>query len=263
MTAPRHTPTWKITTSPRPTDQILHHAARLAEEMELTLSPRSGSSMKRLAHRFPGAGWLVTGPGESLTCLTPEGQRMRWHLGLAKSRIAAANKGRPDYLLQSLQPAPGERYFDATLGMAHDALLVASRGASIVAMELDPIVHAITTSGLKALSQAGDALSAAASRVETRTGDHTDFLRHCETDSFDGVFFSPMFMAPNFRANDLEGLREIAHADWLHPDALSEARRISRKVVLKLERHRHPPLPEPTQWFGSPRRRLRYALYLR
>ena len=242
---------------------MLHCASRLAEELNTPLSPRGGSSMKRLARRFPGTGWLVVGPDNSLTCLTPEGQRMRWHLGLAKSRICAANQGSPDYLLQSLQPRPGELYFDANLGMAHDALLVASRGASVVAMELDPIVHAITTSGLKSLHHAGDTLASTARRVETLAGDHTDYLRHCETDSFDGVLFSPMFVAPEFRANDLEGLREIAHADWLHPDALSEARRISRKVVVKLERDRHPTLPEPTQWFGSPRRRLRYALYVR
>ncbi len=219
--------------------------------------------MKRLQRRFPGAGWLIVGPEQALSCLTPEGQAMRWHPGLAKSRIAAANQGSPDYLLQSLQPRAGERFFDANLGMAHDALVVASRGASLVAMEFDPIVHAMTTTGLKTLRQSSSALASSASRVETLAGDHTHYLRQCPTNSFDGVLFSPMFVAPNFRANDLEGLREIAHANWLHPDALSEARRVSPKVVVKLERDRHPPLPEPTQWLGSPRRRLRFALYLR
>ena len=188
---------------------------------------------------------------------------MRWHLGLAKSRIAAANRGQPDYLLQSLEPKPGERYFDGTLGMAHDALLVASRGAEVVAMEIDPIVHALTSHGLQALSEHAGDLPNAATRVTTVAGDHTHYLRGCITDAFDGVFFSPMFVDPRFHAVDLEGLREIAHCTWLHPEALSEARRVSRKVILKLERGCHPALPTPSRWIGSSRRRLTYALYER
>ena len=256
-------PSWRVTTSNKPTEAMLVEAQKLAEEMGFPYYVRGGSSIKRFHRWFPGDGWLVIGARETLTGITPEGQRMRWHLGLAKSRIAAAQNGHPDYLLQSLMPSAGERYFDATLGMAHDALLIASSGASVVAMEIDPVVHAITESGLNLLRESGSALAASARRVETRGGDHTQYLQGCEANSFDGVVFSPMFVDPNFPATDVEGLREIAHRSWLSPQALEQARRVSSKVVVKLERGCHPKLPEPSRWLGASRRRLQYALYER
>jgi hypothetical protein len=254
---------WRVTTSNRPTKSMVTKAEALAEKMGLRYSPRGGSSVQRFQREFPESGWLVIGAHETLLGITPAGQRMQWHLGLAKSRIAAAQQGQPDYLLQSLMPCPGERYFDGNLGMAHDALLVASTGASVVAMEIDPIVHAITESGLNSLRKSDGPLSDAAQRIEVLLGDHTHYLQSCETNSFDGVCFSPMFVDPHFRANDVEGLREIAHHHWLDPVALDQARRVSSKVVIKLERGCHPDVPQPSRWLGSPRRRLHFALYER
>ncbi len=242
---------WRVTAAPRTGPAGHAAAAEVARGLKLPLVRRGNQSMAALRRTHGAGGWLVVHPTHGLRAVTPQGVAWRWHPGLARTRVASAET---DHLLRALDGA--QRLVDANLGQGHDALVAAAGGCDVLGLEVQPVVHALTHDGL---ARCRDPLLAeAASRVTTRCADHAAWLRSAAPGCVDAVLFSPMYVDPRFRAEDLVQLREAAAPGWPSPETLRHALRVARVVVVKVEPGRHPPLPPVAAWFGG-RRRVAWA----
>ena len=184
-----------------------------------------------------------------------------WHLGMAKSRLAALRAGQPDRLVRALSLTGQDALvFDGHLGLAHDALVVAASGARVVGSEIDPVLGYVTECGLRALGSAGAEMRAIVSRIDLRIGHHLDVLEGM-SGRFDATMFSPMFIAPDFTSPDMEAWRRLASHAPLSPQALAKARQCSERVVIKVLKEEIEHLPPPHRLEERDKRRVVYAVY--
>ncbi|MHA2647670.1 MAG: class I SAM-dependent methyltransferase [bacterium JZ-2024 1] len=216
------------------------------------------------AHGVPGI--LVVG-ADTMVYWTAGGQRLFFHPGLAKTRVRAIQYGQQDSLITALDLKPGDTVVDANLGIATDALVMASvTRARILGIEIDPVIAFLTRTGLKSYPfqryfPEGTLL---AQHIEVIQADHARVLRELPDRSFEAVHFSPMFVKPRKKCDDRMPLREVAEAGFVSPDALFDAFRVARKrVAIKVNRDRPPmaSLPHGYEVISGRRAYAQYIVY--
>ena len=249
MVYPEDGQSWLVTAAARTAEAGAMVARTWAARLSLPYVRRGNQSWTAMTRAHGHHSWLVCHPNEGLRARTGEGRPWRWHPGLAKTRLQA---GAEDPLLRALDLGQGARVVDANLGQAHDALILLGAGMRVHGLERHPVVHALTTDGLRRSAWApGEALT-------SEVIDHGLWLSQQPAASWDAVVFSPMFVRPEFDAEDLVQLREVAHHGWPSAEILSDAARVADVVVIKLERDRFPALPWRAEFSGG-RRRVVYA----
>ena len=131
-----------------------------------------------------------------------------------------------------------ETVFDATLGLAGDALHVASAlDVDVVGSEGSVVVHALLEEGLPRLAKVALTARAARIRLPPTAVDSLTTLRGMDDDSVDVVMLDPMMRRPLKAAPTFELVRHFAIAVPASAALLLEARRVARRrVVLKLAR---------------------------
>ena len=173
-----------------------------------------------------------------------------WHAGFAPRRCT---RGGREALLRAMGLRDGETVLDATLGLGHDALVLASAGARVLAWERLAPVLVFTACGL-ATEPRG-----VARRITFRHVDHTAGLPAFPSNGVDHVFLDPMF--PTALAGpsaSLAPLRACAESGRPTPDLLAHARRVARRrVVLRLAHGE----PVPDGAIIARSKRVRYAVW--
>lgn len=173
-----------------------------------------------------------------------------WHPGFTVRRLAL---GAHDALRRALDLQPGDRVLDGTLGMGHDALVLAAGGAWVEALEVEAIVAAYTLDGVSRFAPS------LARRIGVRRADHRRWLPAQPADSADHVYLDPMFPARSTQPSTLGAFRALPKQGHRPDGALIDAaRRIARRrVVLKLAPDET--LPVGARSIGS--RRVRFAVW--
>jgi len=225
-----------VTTSHRATPELIARAETWAQRLDAPLVPRD-DSLPKLAARYSATGFLVVGP-ERVTYHEPAtGLEYFFHPGMAKVRLHNCKRGHEDPMLQAMDLQPGEHVLDCTLGRAADAVIAAWKAGPegrILGLEKARILAELTIDGLEHYVDPSRELTALLRRIEALWADYNDYLPTCAADSFDVVYFDPIFDQPLHKSQAMAPLRALADASPLSPDALSEAQRVARKrVVIK------------------------------
>ena len=77
-------------------------------------------------------------------------------------------------------------------------------------------------------------LDEAIKRIEVVNSEHYNFLRNLPDNSYDIVYFDPMFRKPLLKSQPILPLRSLANKQPLNKAAVEEACRVARKrVVIK------------------------------
>ena len=144
-------------------------------------------------------------------------------------------------MLAAMDLRPGMSVLDCTLGMAADALVAAHAvgdGGQVTGLEAMPLVAAVTRWGLAGLSageeDSREEVNAAARRITVISAEHLVFLQRTPADSFDVVYFDPMFRRPKKASPGIQALRTHADPSPLELETIQQARRVCRsRVVVK------------------------------
>ena len=172
------------------------------------------------------------------------GSRFFFHRGMAELRILNYIRSRHDPMVAAMGLAPGMSVLDCTLGLAGDALVAsyaAGTTGKVHGVEVSPVIAALTRWGLTELSSAG-----ADARAETRQAaagitvfneNHQQFLAGLPNDSYDVVYFDPMFRRPKAASAGIQPLRAFANAGALSCEAIQQALRVTRSRVVIKEAH--------------------------
>jgi tRNA1(Val) A37 N6-methylase TrmN6 len=156
---------------------------------------------------------------------------------MAKVRIAEyRKKGREDLLIQACQLNKGDSFLDCTLGMGADSIVASyfSETGKITGLEYQSEIAHVISWGMKLYQGNMHWLNQAINRVEVINSDHKKFLRQQGDQSYDIVYFDPMFTKPLLRSQPISPLRKLANHDALDKSTIKEACRVARKrVVLK------------------------------
>ncbi len=224
-----------IVTTPQSVDTVSDTLAEFIRASHFTYVPRRSCSLKKLAAEHNAAGvivWETAGP-----ILYFDNEKLFFHPSMAKVRIAEfRKKGRADLLVQACQLQKGDSFLDCTLGMGADAIVAAyfSETGLITGLEYHPAVAEVIRWGMKLYQGNMPWLNQAISRIEVINRDHQEFLGQQADQSYDIVYFDPMFIKPLWRSQPISPLRKLANHNSLSQDTIKEACRVARKrVVLK------------------------------
>ncbi|OGQ20256.1 MAG: hypothetical protein A2138_24045, partial [Deltaproteobacteria bacterium RBG_16_71_12] len=141
-----------------------------------------------------------------------------------------------------------ERLFDATLGLAADAMHAAVvLGCEVVGTEASPVMFSLLEEGLPRMARTEPRIA----RVRPTNAEACATLATLPDGSFDVVMLDPMMSRPKRSTPSFEVLRSFAMTARADAALLREALRVARRrVVLKLGKGA--PLP-PGAPYGFPR----------
>lgn len=211
--------------------------ATFIKETGFTFVPRRRTGLANLAREHDADGVIVWENDRPVLYI--EGEKLFFHPSMAKSRIAAyRKKGQPDLLIKACQLEPGWSFLDCTLGMGADAIVASyfSRSGRITGLESEDAIAAVIGWGMRKFSSRMDWLDHAVHRIEVLAGNHKNLLPRLPDESYDVVYFDPMFDHPLLKSQPLSPLRKLANPQTLDPATVSQAIRVARqRVVMKTQ----------------------------
>lgn len=159
-----------------------------------------------------------------------------YHPSMAALRIKKLKNNENDNFASALGLQKGMRILDATLGLASDAAIasyiVGSEG-QVVGLEASRLIAFAVQQGL-ASYQTGDAdLDEALRRIKAVHVSAEEYLENCAPDSFDIVYFDPMFRYPVNRSVAMHVMRPLSYDKPLTLQAVKLALKAAPKVVIK------------------------------
>ena len=209
-------------------------AHEMAKKLGAPFTERGNTSLEALRAQYGVSCVMVA--KEKLVVDTPDGE-LYFHPGMAHLRLKNLRHGESDHLLKALGVTEGARVLDCTLGMGADAIVESfcvGKSGEVVALEKNPVVALLIAHGLQTDEGEHPTTVAAMRRVRVVCADYEDFLREQADDSFDAVYFDPMFRHPFTESASIHPLRFLADPRPVSVEAIREAKRVARRrVVLK------------------------------
>ena len=198
--------------------------------------PRQGRSINKLRTWYQADAVLVWEPGGPV--LYVDDEKFFFHPSMAKNRLGLyRKKGIPDLMVRVCDIQPGDKILDCTLGLGADAIVAAYFAKTdLVGLESAVPLARVVKWGMKMYSTPFPWLEEAIKRIQVIPRDHQSYLEECPSDSFDIVYFDPMFQQPLLKSQPLNPLRKLADHRPLTEDSIEQACRVARKKVVLKER---------------------------
>jgi len=203
-------------------------------DIGLPYVPRSGNSLSKLLRENQADGviiWKEQGP-----VLQMGDEQFFFHPSMAKIRIGAYRKKKQeDPMIKACGLKEGYSFLDCTLGLGADAIVAAYfTQTTVVGIESSPIIAAIIKWGMRRFVSDISWLSEPITRIQVYNSDHNMFLSQQKDNSFDVVYFDPMFRQPLLKSQPLSPLRKLADPRPLSNNTIQQACRVARcRVVVK------------------------------
>lgn len=223
-----------ITTARKPSLCIEKEAMRISECYSIPYVARGNMSLDDL-RRTDDIVFLLS--REHLSCLTRAGQ-LYLHPNMAAVRIKLLKQGKEDKMLSIMDLKPGDSVLDCTAGLCADSLVAQYRVGNqgrVVALEKSLPVYIVVRHGLEQYS-GPERFRDLSAGLELIHADFREYLTALEPNSFDVVYFDPMFDVPVMETSALLPLRPLAWHGALYPSDIELAKRVARRKVIVKQR---------------------------
>lgn len=213
-------------------------AFQFAVETGYPYLPRKPGSAARTAAQAEVDGLFVVGDAD-LSLWLP-GQRYYFHPDTAKLRISGMQCKKNDPLIDAMGLAAGDSVLDCTCGLGTDAIVAAyvvGSAGRVRALEASEPLALLVSHGMATYNLADfAALPEAMHRIEVCHVDFITALREEADNSWDIVYFDPMFTETIDAAKGMDIVRRLGRRGSPTPDDLREARRVARRRVVMKDR---------------------------
>jgi len=162
-----------------------------------------------------------------------------FHPSMAKNRLGAFRKSfKQDSLIEACGLNKGDSFLDCTLGLGADSIVASyfSETGRIVGLESSPVLAAVIKWGMKLYNGDTPWLNEAIHRIQVINCRHEDYLQQAPDNSFDIVYFDPMFRQPTLSSQPISALRKWANPNGLDKASIMAACRVARKRVVMKEK---------------------------
>lgn len=161
---------------------------------------------------------------------------LKYHPSMGVPRIRNLKRGGTDHLVQACRLRPGMRVLDCTLGLAADAAVasfITGPEGKVVGLEASPVLYLAVSQGLQQYAIDDPDITASLRRIEARLGKAEELLPTFPADSFDVVYFDPMFKKPVGNSASMQPLRPASYHKSLDGSMIRAALRLAPRVVVK------------------------------
>ncbi len=228
-----------VTTALKAWEETKIRAQQIARQLQFKYEERSNLSLLKLHERCFYHMALVVGNKETLLVNEREEQHA-FHLSMAHLRILKLKEQKEDYLLKAVGQEPLHSFLDCTLGLAGDSIVVSYAHPEIkrlIGIEAVPGLAYVTNEGLRHFLHEDPSITLALRRIQVRIAHYMDYLQRQKDNSFDIVYFDPMFRQPVLESPQFTPLREYTFHEELSTEAFREAIRVAKRKVIVKERN--------------------------
>lgn len=220
-----------ITTS-QPREHLEMTARKISRETGIAYYPRNNLSATKLKEAFNLQHLIVVREDKIVA-----DNVFFFHPGMAVARIKMLKAGQPDPMIEGMAIEKGSKVLDCTLGLANDALVASfqvGETGKVVGLESSPIIYIITKWGLAGYTQGSKDCRKAMKNIQVHLTDYQNYFKDHAEDSFDVVYFDPMFTNPYHKSSGIEGLRSYANYYQPQGEIIQQALQIAKdRVVIK------------------------------
>ena len=225
-----------VTTGRKVKDSSTSLAKETALRLNISFVQRRTESIDELREKH-GVDFVLVAKKGLLVLETRDGEFF-FHPNMAHLRLKNLRFGDGrDNMVEAMDLKPGMAVLDCTLGFGTDAIVASfavGENGRVTGLESSPLIAEVTGYGLAHYHAENYPIQEAMRRINTISSDYIDFLRQSEDNSYDVVYFDPMFRYPLMESRNLNPLRLAANHEPVSREAVDEAMRVARhRVVLK------------------------------
>ena len=228
-----------VTTIRKPKIETVNLAKVTAEKLGLNFVERKDFGIDALMKMYDAKNILLA-KKNALVIWTSEGI-LYFHPNTAHLRIKNLRQGDGDRLIEVAQIKAGDKILDCTLGLGSDAIVesfIVGSAGKVTALEINPALAEVVRFGMKNFTDDTPPVIEAMRRVEVVTADYADFLKSAADNSFDVVYFDPMFRHALNKSSGINPIRPVADHRPIDADSVREACRVARRLVVMKENSR-------------------------
>ena len=227
-------PSFAVTYITRGSDVLIEKAERIAYKLDCPLLDRNRNTIQSLLEQF-NLDALIVVEQHGLTIRTLHGL-LRYHPNTSVLRITNLFRGRNDVLTDLMQLKKGDRLLDCTCGLGSDAITgayITGTEGYVLALESSPILALLAQDGMASYQHHNhEEVTQAMRHVKVKNTRYQDELRELPDNSFDVVYFDPMFKNSISKANGIELVRLWANYEVPTLEDIIHAKRIANRSVL-------------------------------
>lgn len=226
-----------VTTTYRPNQVVISYAQEVASRIRGRFVHRNKYSIPALRLKYQSNDIIVVSSKE-LKWYRGELSPYFFHPSMAYLRIDRLMKGESDALVKYARLSPGDTVLDCTAGLGSDAIVMAyavGSTGSVTAVESEAPLALLLEEGLKYYDSDSEELNESMRRIRIVHRHHLDVLRDCPDDSYDVVYFDPMFRQPAYQSPSIEPIRSLSNAEPLDVQSIEQAIRVAKKTVVLKE----------------------------
>lgn len=227
-----------ITTIRKITDDLEQKAKSIAQSLNIPYVFRHNLGIDKIKQQY-ATNTVIIVKKDKLVLDLPEGE-MFFHPNMAQVRIKRLRCGGTDNMLEAMggrEFLKGKKILDCTLGFAADAIVSAygvGITGKIIGLEVNPLISLIVKDGLKTYLPTNYDLKSAMDNIEVINQDYLSFLKEQPDNSFDIIYFDPMFRHALTNSKNLNPLRQLADKSAVNLEAINEAKRVAKyRIVFK------------------------------
>ena len=210
-------------------------AKKWADSLQVPYVPRpEKGTLKGLLHDN-GLDCLLVATKKGPQIVT-EDDTLFYHPSMAVLRIDKLLQGQEDNFVKACNLKPGTRFLDCTLGFASDSAIasfVVGDTGKVVGLEASKPIWFIVKEGLYTYKDKREELNRAMRKIEVIHEEAFAYLKTLKDNSFDVVYFDPMFKHPVKDSSNMHPLRKVSFAKPLTKEIVKEALRVAPLVVVK------------------------------
>ncbi|MBG9541270.1 hypothetical protein ABE29_00115 [Cytobacillus firmus] len=225
-----------ISTSGRTNEALKEKAKNIAEQLGAEYIDRNKRSVRAIQKQVPEDCIVV---GKERLDLYPigENQPFFFHPSSAMFRVKRLLKGESDPFLEAAGLKEGSSILDCTLGLASDSIIAsfaAGNKGKVTGLEGNKYLSFLVANGLRQWDSGLESMNQAMGRINVEATMALPYLKKLPSDSYDIVYFDPMFEEEIFESEGIKALRNFAVYEDLSEEVIFHAKRAARqRVVLK------------------------------
>lgn len=226
-----------ITTTRNPDESLINKAYDIAKELDIPYVKRGNYSIKKISQMNKIECFLFVEKDKIV--LKGDDNTFFWHPSTSGLKLNAIKEGFNQPMIEAMNLKEGDRVLDCTLGLATDAIVFASivgEKGKVIGTEVNKYIACITKNGLNDYKDVDEQTKIFMERIDVINSSYEEYILSQPDNSFDVVYFDPMFKRPNKKSVTINSFRPFAQQGGLKKENLIEALRVCKNRVVIKER---------------------------
>lgn len=246
-----------VTTTRERDKSLSYKAEKIADDLNIPYIKRDNLSINKTILK-EDLDYLLVVEKDKLV-IKGEDTEVFWHPSMTELKIKSIKNGNKESMIEAAELKEGDSILDCTLGFAGDSIVFASvvgESGRVVGTEVNKYIAYLTKDGLENYNKVNIEMKKYMESIKVINTSYEEYLAEAEDNSFDVVYFDPMFKEPNKKSSSINGFRNFTEHKGLTKEVIKEALRVCRRKVVIKERYALNSLDEigVEKYYGGKRR---------